>query len=298
MGWIFWAGLGYLSNAVALVVDKALLARREVRDPATYTLFSSMLGMLVLLLAPWGLLSPSLRVLTFGLLSGTAFTIGLWLMFSVLQVGEASRVPALIGSVSPVFVFLFSWLGEGEKLSSLEVIAFVLLVGGGLCMVGGKSGLRGRWLILALISSAAFALAYLWLKVVFLESNFVSGLIWTRVGGFLAALLLFCVPGTWAAFRKSARRSSEGLRFAFVGGQSAGAISAILTSYAITQASVTLVNALQGLQYVFVLIFAVLVSWRLPKLFHDEFSSSALVRKVGGTLLICAGLAVLSVSVF
>lgn len=295
MGWILWASLGYFCNAIALTVDKSLLGRREIRDPAAYTLFSSLLAMLVLVLAPWGLLRPTVPAVALGLLSGAAFALALWLMFSVLQVGEASRVPALIGSVSPLFVFFFSWLGTGELLSLPEMVAFALLVAGGLCMVGGQSGLKGRWLVLALVASAAFAISYIWLKQTFAASNFVSGLIWSRVGALGTSLLLLLIPGTWIAWHQSLRRSSQGIKVAFVGGQSAGAIAGLLTSYAITRASVTLVNALQGLQYVFLLLLAFVVSWRVPQLFRDEFSRATMVRKVSGTLLICAGLAVLSV---
>jgi drug/metabolite transporter (DMT)-like permease len=294
MTWLWWATIGYFLNAVAIVIDKTLLGRREIKDPAAYTLFISALGLLVIVLAPWGLEIPSTRALMWGLLSGTAFTLGLWLMFNVLKVGEASRVPAFIGSLSPVFIFILAWLWLGEHLSGLQFIAFLFLVLGGFLMVGGAGGLKKRPLLLAIAASLAFALAYVWIKFTFLETNYISGLIWTRFGGFASSLLLFFIPGTWRAWRNSIKQSTGGVKLVFIAGQTSGALSGLLISYAITLTSVTLVNALQGLQYVFLLIMSVLISSHWPQFFHDEFSGHVLWRKLFGVGAIGAGLWLLS----
>ncbi|MBI5465762.1 MAG: DMT family transporter [Candidatus Kerfeldbacteria bacterium] len=296
MTWITWATVGYFLNAVALAVDKALLNRREMKDPAVYTLLISILGLLVFVLAPWGFAWPSLTALTWGLGSGVFFTLGLWLMFTVLGQGEASRVPAFIGSLNPVFVFLGSFWLLQERLTMAGSLAFVVLVLGGWLMVGGHGGLNRRSLILAVVSAAAFGAAYVFLKITFAETNFISGLIWSRLGGFGSALLLLFIPGTWQRFRLSSQ-SQGGVKLAFLGGQVSGALAGLFNSYAITLASVTLVNALQGIQYVFLLALAGLVSFRFPWFFQDEFSGRLAVRKLGGTLFIVAGLWLLSLAV-
>ena len=295
MTWIAWATIGYFLNAVALAVDKALLNRREMKDPAVYTLLISILGLLVLILAPWGFQWPSSTALAWGLGSGVFFTLGLWLMFTVLGQGEASRVPAFIGSLNPVFVLIGSFLFLQERLTVTGSLAFLFLVLGGWLMVGGHGGLNRRSLVLAVLSAAAFGAAYVLLKLTFNETNFIPGLIWSRLGGFCSALLLLLIPGTWQRFRQSSG-SQGGLKLAFIGGQAAGALSGLLNSYAITLASVTLVNALQGIQYVFLLGLAGLVSVRFSWLFKDEFSPVVLGRKLGGTLLIVVGLWLLSVT--
>jgi drug/metabolite transporter (DMT)-like permease len=290
MSWLWWVNIGYLLNALTLVVDKALLARREIKDPAVYTLSISLLGVLAVLLAPWGLEWPTRVVLALGLTSGACFTLGLWLMFIVLKVGEASRVPAFIGSLSPIFVFLFSAVLVGERMGMLEVVAFAFLVAGGMLMVGGHGGLNRRALILATLSAAVFALAYVTLKLTFDHTNFISGLVWSRLGGLVSSLLLLLIPGTYKRFRQSFGQSTGKIKLVFLGGQTAGALSGLFITYAITKQSVTLVNALQGLQYVFVLALAVLISWRFPQFFRDQFNASELGRKVAGTGAIAVGL--------
>lgn len=293
MHWVLWASIGYFFNAVAISIDKALLKRQVVGNPAVYTIIISALGLLVLVLVPFGLVPPTATALTFGLLSGVFFTLGMWTMFVVLQRGEASRVPAFIGSLNPLFVFLGSFLLAGERLSLLGLVAFAFLVLGGFCMVGGPGGLdtRARWLAAA--SAAAFGVAYVLLKGAFTDSNFVSGLVWSRLGGFVAALALFLVPGTWANLRQSAGKGHGTSKLALLSGQGLASIGGLLNSYAITLASVTLVNALQGIQYVFLLGLAALVSFRWPQLFHDEFSGQVLARKVAGCALIIIGLVML-----
>lgn len=294
--WIFWATIGYFLNATAIAVDKSLLNRRELKDPAVYTLSISSLGLLVFLLSPWGLVFPTVKVLLLGLGTGAFFALGLWTMFMVLRVGEASRVPAFIGSLNPIFVFMFSWWLMGERLSSLGFLAFVLLALGGFLMVGSSGGLKGKWFWIAIISAVAFGLSYVFLKLTFNETNFISGLIWSRLGQFVASLALLLVPGTMSNYRASFNSSGSGIRLAFIGGQMAGALSGLLNSFAISLASVTLVNAMQGVQYVFLLIIAAIVSFRFPNFFKDEFSREAIIFKVSGTVLIGLGLWCLSLA--
>ena len=296
MGWIAWATIGYFFNALAIAVDKALLGRREVASPAAYTITISSLGLLVLVLIPFGFAYQGLAPALVGLASGFAFTLGLWLMFTVLKLGEASRVPAFIGTLSPLFVFALSFVLIAERLSPLGVLAFLLLVAGGFFMVGGKGGLNKRQVWLSVASATAFGLAYVLLKVTFLETQFVSALVWTRVGGFASSLLLLFIPGTWQAFRSGVRQSGSGVKASFIGGQLSGAVAGLINSYAISLASVTLVNALQGVQYVFLLGMAALVSFRFPQLFRDEFSGSVLWRKVIGTVALVLGLWLLSLA--
>lgn len=296
MNWIVWATIGYFFNAVAVTVDKALLSRQRLDNPAVYTFAISCLGLLALFLVPFGWEWPTPMGWVYGFIAGTAFTGGLWCLFTVLKTSEASRVPAYIGSLNPLFVFAISYFALGERLAVAHFVAFLVLVLGGFMMVGGRGGLGGRALGLATLSSALFGVAFVALKLVFGEGTFITGLVVTRLGGFASSLFLLAVPGTWAAFRHSASNEHHRLKFSFLGGQVAGAAAAFLNSYSVSLASVTLVEALQGIQYVFVLVFAVLVSWQWPALFREEFSRGVLVRKLTGTALIMGGLWFLSFS--
>jgi len=290
MSWIGWATIGYFFNAVVAIVDKSLLGQRRMGNPAVYTFAISCLGLLSLLLIPFGWQNPSLLGWLYGLASGTCFTIALWTMFTVLKSGEASRVPAYIGSLNPIFVFAASFVLIGERLTPWHVAAFFVLVLGGFMMVGGPGGLDRRSLVLATFSSLVFGLAFVFIKLAFTEVTFVTGLVVTRLGGFLSSLFLLLIPGTWESFGHMVGKTSNGLKLSFIAGQASGALSGAFNSYAVSIASVTLVEALQGMQYVFILVFALLVSYKWPELLREQFSRATLARKIIGIVLIAGGL--------
>lgn len=290
MSWIAWATIGYFFNSIVSVVDKSLLNRKQLDNPAVYTFAISCLGLLSLLLMPFGWQNPNTMGWVYGLLSGVCFTVALWTMFTVLKTGEASRVPAYIGSLNPIFVFLASFVLIGERLAHYQVAAFFVLVLGGFMMVGGPGGLSRKSLFLATLSSIIFGLAFVFIKLTFFEATFVTGLVVTRIGGFLSSLLLLLIPGTWDSFGHMVGKTTNGLRFSFIAGQASGAISGVLNSYAVSLASVTLVESLQGMQYVFILIMALVVSYKWPSILKEEFSKETLVRKILGTILIAGGL--------
>lgn len=290
MSWITWAAIGYFFNSIVAIVDKSLLGQKRMDNPAVYTFAIACLGLLALFLIPFGWENPTLRGWIFGLLSGVCFTVALYIMFTVLKTGEASRVPAYIGSLNPIFVFAASLLFIGERLEIWQLAAFLVLVMGGFLMVGGPGGLNRQAIILATSSSIVFGLAFVFLKLTFFEASFVTGLVVSRFGAFLCGLLLLFVPGTWDSFGHMVGQTSGGLKLSFLGGQASGALAGVLNSYAVSLASVTLVEALQGIQYVFILILAITVSYKWPQLLREEFSKAVLVRKILGTILIGGGL--------
>ncbi len=290
MTWLIWASVGYFFNALVALVDKSLLGRERLDNPAVYTFAISCLGLLALVLVPFGWQTPSFIGWVWGLASGLCFTAALWVMFTVLKSGEASRVPAYIGSLNPLFVFAVSFLLIGERLALEQLLAFVVLVLGGFMMVSGRGGLNKKQISLAVLSSAIFGMAFVFLKLTFMETSFITGLVLSRTGAFLSGLLLLFLPGTLSSFSHMVKQTSGGIKFSFLAGQASGALAGVLNSYAVSLASVTLVQSLQGMQYVFILVLALLISYKWPQLLREEISSDVLVRKIIGIIFIAGGL--------
>jgi uncharacterized membrane protein len=72
----------------------------------------------------------------------------------------------------------------------------------------------------------------------------------------------------------------------------------ILILYAIKLGEVSLVNALAGIQFVFLLILAVVFTKKFPEYFHEDISNrKIIVQKLVATVLIAAGLALLFVKI-
>jgi hypothetical protein len=84
----------------------------------------------------------------------------------------------------------------------------------------------------------------------------------------------------------------------FVSNQALGGGANILQNWAIALAPlsyVAFVNALQGIQHVFLLIFAVFLSFKFPHILKEEFSGKILFQKIFAILLIGVGLALLAI---
>ena len=78
-------------------------------------------------------------------------------------------------------------------------------------------------------------------------------------------------------------------------GQLCGGGGAILLQYAIFLGSVTLVNAMQGVQYIFVFFLVVLFTTTLPKLIKEKFTKELVIQKVIAILIIGIGLYLIAV---
>ena len=61
-------------------------------------------------------------------------------------------------------------------------------------------------------------------------------------------------------------------------------------------AFLAIINALQGVQYVFLLIFAVLLSLKFPQILKEEISREIIFQKVVAILLIGGGLVILALT--
>ncbi|MBI5621494.1 DMT family transporter [Candidatus Falkowbacteria bacterium] len=298
MSWLVIVIIAYALNAVAMAIDKALLTK-EVPRPAAYTFYISALGGLAIVLLPFDWQVPTVSALLFNFLAGATFTVGLFLLFSAIKQADVSRVAPFVGGINPFLIFVFAFLFLGERLGVYQVWGFfVVLLGTFLIAVelqpDKKKGL-GQALVVALPAGIFFAISYTLTKYVFLHQSFISGFVWIRLGAFVAALFLLLSKSNRQAIFHTASSASGGSKFAFFTGQTSGALSAILVSYAISLASVSLVNALQGLQYVFLFAIVLVLKKHHPKLLAEDLSPRVYAQKVVSIALIVLGLFLISI---
>ncbi|PJE57552.1 MAG: hypothetical protein COU82_01435 [Candidatus Portnoybacteria bacterium CG10_big_fil_rev_8_21_14_0_10_38_18] len=78
----------------------------------------------------------------------------------------------------------------------------------------------------------------------------------------------------------------------FSGGRILSIVAGFFMYLAVFLGSVTLANSLQGLQYAFVLILALLFFRKIPSL-REEFSKEIIVQKIVAIILISLGLFIL-----
>ncbi|OGG91352.1 hypothetical protein A3H03_03095 [Candidatus Kuenenbacteria bacterium RIFCSPLOWO2_12_FULL_42_13] len=295
MPWLLITLIAYFLNAIAMVVDKTLL-KRDVKNPFVYTFYIAALGaVLMVFILPFGLRWPGCNQFIISLIAGAAFTIGLFLMFFGLKKEDASRLIPVIGGLTPIFVFILAYLFLDERLFSRQAIAFALIIIGTfiVSLNIGKDHFphlrRAFWL--ALPAAFFFGLSYVLTKDVYNHQSFLSGFIWTRLGAFVVAML----PMLFAANRRGLLHQGNNAGIAnikgrFLFGQACGGASAILIQYAVSMASVSLVQALQGTQYVFIFIAVVYLTYYYPKILQEKLSAAIIAQKIMAIILIGLGM--------
>jgi drug/metabolite transporter (DMT)-like permease len=289
MSWLAIASIAYFLNAVAILVDKFLL-KKKIGDPIVYTFYVSVLSLLALVFLPFAFTKPSTYALSLAFFSGLSFTAALFFLFKALSRADVSQIGPLVGGISPLFVLSLAVWFLGEHLTRAELVGVFFLVLGTLALfLAGHSAFKIN-AVPVFLAAFFFALHYVSLKELYQQINFLSGLVFSRLGTAAGGLALLLRPAYYQRITEDWRRLRPQAGGLFVIGQSAGALSAVLINYAILLGSVSLVNALQGLQYIFLLILTLIFHRFAPRILEEDLAGRALFFKLVAIILISVGL--------
>ncbi len=301
MLWIILTVSAYLFGALANILDKFLLGSKRFSSAPVYAFYVGVFSLWALFFAPFGLRVPSLSGLTICFGSGIIFLLGILLLYFAIGKAQASRVVPVVGAVLPLATFLISLPLQAEKLSTVQFLGILLLIFGGLLIsfdlplqLGKKKFFSG--FSFAIGAGILLAISYVAFKNLSASENFVTWYVWTRVGGFLGALSLLMVP-IWRRdilksfhVHKKNKKQALSTGVIFVGNKVVGGLSALLLNYAITLGSVTLINALVSIQYVFVLILVWLVSQKYHQIFEEKLYFWDWAQKIVAIGVIAVGI--------
>ncbi len=326
VSWLLITIIAYLVFAVSFLIDKYLLSG-PVPNPKAYAFYVGILGVLVLLIIPFvGFSIPSVHQIAVSFLAGAVGIYSIFWLYQALSKFEASRVVPAVGGMAPVFtmalIYLFS---RGEEILGLtEFFAFLLLVSGSVLITyeAGKTPLKG--LPISTLTAFFTALSFVLTKYVYLNQPFWSGLIWIRFGGITAALFFLFYQEVRQDFFSRQRflflqflKKFETIReknfteyevplsriengktaIIFLANQALASFAVLIREWAVFLAPlayITIINALAGVQYVFLLLLIFLVAWLFPGVLKEKISGKVLFRKIFAILFIGIGLAVLA----
>ncbi len=301
MLWLFVIISAYFIFAVNSLIDNYLLAGPP--NPKSYAFYVGLLGGTVLILAPFvGFSIPSKTQIFLSLVAGSCYIIALFCLYTGLEYFEPSRIIPSIGGILPLFTFLLVFiLSKGEAiLAGKGILAFFLLiVGSVLISLEEKKRISLGSFKISLLSAFFFALTFVLSKYIYLNQPFWSGFIWMRIGGVLCALCFLLST----KFRREI--FSEKLSFQqkttplFLANQGAGAVGFILQNFAISLAGLSylpFINALQGVQYVFLFFLAIIFSRKFPLASEEKLTKRNLLQKIISIGIIGTGLAILAFS--
>jgi drug/metabolite transporter (DMT)-like permease len=290
-------------NGAAFVIDKTLL-RKSFRRPATYAAIIGMLGILAVVLLPFGAGFPSWYGWLWVMTSGTTFPLSLWLFFTALARGEATRVVPVVGSLIPILTLAGTSTFLGERLTAPQYGGFALLILATIILSGAGTGAKGRLTPDAILAASAsaffFAVSFITVKIGYDTDGFMTTFTYSRFMGIAAAVIILAIDRdalteTRNAFfpKKTSAPKKKGASLAValvLLAQTLGAFGFVLVQYAISQGSAAIVNSLQAVQYVFLVLAAFVFAKQAPTLLGEELTTSVVLRKIAAILLVAAGL--------
>lgn len=289
--------LAYTLNGGVVVVDKILL-KHSIPNPAVYTFYISVLGLISLLLIPLGTNFNS-QIIVPGIISGITATFAVLTLFESLRLGEASVSAPLVGALNPFFtlilgsVFLNEVLTQGQLAGFFAVLLGATVLTFNLWFYNLRLNKQAFYMV---FSGLLFAISYLFLKEVFQNSNFITGLIFTRITAAAAAVLFLFPKKLREEILGSKTFKSGSTSTLLFFGQSMGAAGGLLLAYATSLASPALVNSLFGVQYLVILGAAIILGKNYPSLLDERLNTGVLLQKITGAGILSLGVYLLSSS--
>lgn len=303
--WFIFSAVGYIMLAGVSILDKFLLSSAKVK-PALYTFFSSApLLPIIILLFFYPSVMGGWSDWAWAVVCGFSYTLAMWAMFLGFEKSEISHVGPLIGAAGPVFVLTFSYLFLHEALISSELWAVGLLVVGSVLIAFEKSkkhsGLH-LGVLYGILSGLFFAISYVSAKYLYDKYGFMSGFIWSRFFIGVSGLLFLFSRETWRELfgrnwfdklkaKLTIRKKQNGWLIFF--NKVLAVIAVLFIQYATAIGSVSLVSALNGLQYGVLILGVMLLSRFWPKIFKEDYTTLEIIQEFLAVVLIGIGLILL-----
>lgn len=285
--------LAYLLNGGVIVVDKILL-NTSYPNPWVYTFYINILSLIILVLVPFGF-HPTPQVLFPAFVSGLAATLAMLLFFKSLRTGEASISAPVVGALNPLFTFVLGAIFLNQILNPGQIAGFLIIILGAIILTFRliyRHLRANNQLVLMVFAGFLYAVSYLFLKEVFNGTNFVTGLVLSRLFSGLPVLCFLFSKRIRIEIFTSHNKFTISPLLLF--GQSLGAGAGLLLTYATALASPALVNSLFGVQYIVIFAAAVILGRKHPALLDEELSLDVLLQKIIGGAVISLGIYILS----
>jgi drug/metabolite transporter (DMT)-like permease len=317
VSWIAVTIFAYFINAGVYIADKFMLSRR-FHSSIAYAFFVgiwSVLNFVLLAFAPY---VPSPAWLLVDLSAGALFLFTIVFWYKALHQSEATRVVPIVGALTPIFTLILSTLFLGEVLDQKSLIAFLILISGGVLIsikntkmhlwqeifervqgVLGRVHARyqptRRLIVNSVISALFFALYNVLIKFIYMHEPFMGSFVWSRLGTFLAVLAMLLIPqwrNSISDHQHSGVKKQSSLVF-FLIVRFLAAMAFIMINWAISLGNVAMVQVMQGTQYLFLIVIVALLSRYLPKVYNEELGRGVIMQKLAGVALVSYGLYVL-----
>lgn len=308
MSWIWLAVGGQFINAIVAVLDKCIVSGESgIPRPFVYAFYSCLLSgawILVFFVGwlpfldmvgfphPENITLPTLEVFAISMLAAYTFFMALVSMFDALKRDTPSNVMPVVGAVAAIasvgFNFLFL---DGVVTESFLLGIFLLSVG---TFLVSQASFDKNIILTTVHSGIFFALHLVAMKGLFVVTTFDNAFFWSRVSFVLFALSLLLVPAYVKKIHEGTKSTNaKGVALVF-GAKILAGIAAFMLLKATDWGDVSVVQALDGVKFLFILFISYFATLWIPKLETERgVRPQEVVRKVVYISLITAGFIVL-----
>ncbi len=275
---------------ISLVWDKVLLKRPGTRNLYSYVFWLGAMSVFGVVLVPFGYNSPPFHLIWIAFVAGVVHLVGVFFYYMALKRGEASETLAVMGGFSPVATAAIAFALLSRQMSGGQLLGFALMAGGGFVMFLSEKLPLKRLLPPVLLAAGLLGLVNVLGKVVYDQTNFVSGYVWFTIGTFAGALALL-IPPSWRQqiFAESGEDNPRSRFWYFVNRFISG-VGSFLIFYAISLAHPAIVDAISGVRYVIIFLSALLLTKLRPMWLSEQFGPWQLFTKALATSLVVVGL--------
>jgi len=232
----------------------------------------------------------------FAIISGLAFGFGLWTLFLALEKDETSHISPFNGAFVTIFVYFFSSFFLGENLTQFSQVGVIVLVFAALLLSLQKTKKRQSFSIgflWAIVSGLFFAISHVLAKYLYDIYPFWSTLVWTKAFVGLVGILTLFSPTVYKSFKKTKNKdvTKNNTAFLIILDKVLAIIGVICIQYAIALGSVTVVNAMIGVQYVLMFVLILFFTKFAPQKFNEYFTKKELAVEFIAICLVVLGTA-------
>ena len=298
MLWIIVTIIAHFLNAIVYIVDKHMVSK-SVLKPVSYVFYSGIFQILYVVLIPFGFEMPDGKYFLLGIFNGALFILALMTFYKAMRSSEPSRVVPIVGGAIPIFTFIIAYIFLKENLNIWQIGAFLFFTLGGFILSSntshGKISLA-KGSMLAVAAGFVFAIYFSLIKLASFYTTPFSSFILLQIGGFLASAALLLSKNNRKMIFSAPSTINRKDSMLFIPNKILAAATAIMIFYAISLpgSSVTIINSLQAVQYVFLLVIGFVFSKKIPKFFKEQTSKHVIKRKIIAITLIGIGLVLLA----
>ena len=276
MNWIFLAVAAQFINAIVALIDKRIVSdEKRFPQPFVYAFYTCLISGVWIVVFFLGFLPffgnfgvpslvhverPTLEIVALSFLSAYTFFTALLSMFTALRVHDASDVVPVIGSVSALASFGLGYFFLGTELTPNFILGIVLLALGTFFV--SRLRFPPRTAMLALYSGIFFALHYVSIKGLFTVTTFDNGFFWSRIAFMFFALTLLMIPNYWERVKVQSKTTTKPAYFLIIANKVLAGVATLFVLRATNLGDVAVVQALGGLQFVFILLLGIFFTVR------------------------------------